>query len=346
MRSTGSCSTSWRRRHRGAVSPGHATGSLDRVTNGTGQGPTSHLLEADGLVHYADFGGPTDGPLLVGVHGLGGSHLNWSAVAPLLVERNRFLAVDLLGHGKTPAAGRTPDITSHVALLDGFLRQVSDRPVVLVGNSLGGLVAALCATSAPDLVAGLVLIDPALPTAHLGMVHPRVMSNFVLCAVPGVGERYLSARRNRTTAEQTVRRVLRSTCVDPGRVPADVVDAHIALTVAGDRALGDSAYLASARSLSWVMARSGPTVMRLADIDRPVLHLHGDRDALIPLAAARRMAEGRTRWRLEVARDIGHAPMLEAPVWTALRIQEWLDGDGADVRSACVQPTGSTSPVS
>jgi pimeloyl-ACP methyl ester carboxylesterase len=104
----------------------------------------------------------------------------------------------------------------------------------------------LCAAQFPDQVAGLVLVDPALPTGRLGPVHPRVVFNFVPCMMPGVGERYLAARRGRTTAEQTVRRVLAVTCVDPTRVRTDVVDAHIELTESRDRALGDAAYLASA----------------------------------------------------------------------------------------------------
>ena len=304
------------------------------------------MIDLDGPVHWADFGGPPDGPLLVGVHGLGGSHLNWAAVAPRLVGRNRLIAIDLLGHGRTPTAGRTPDIDGHVALLDAFLAEVADRPVVLVGNSMGALVSALEAADAPDRVSGLVLIDPALPMARPGLIHPRVLTNFVLCAVPGVGERYLSARRKRTTAEQTVMRVLGTTCVDPSRVPPEVVEAHIRLTEEVDRQLGDGAYLTSARSLSWLMARPGATLTRIARVQAPVLHLHGERDVLIPLAAARRMAEGRTDWRLEVARDIGHAPMLEAPVWTGLRIQEWLDvrlpGTGGGDR----HEAGAGSPVS
>jgi pimeloyl-ACP methyl ester carboxylesterase len=318
------------------------------VTTASGQGPTSHTVDLDGPVHWVDYGGPTDGPLLVGVHGLGGSHLNWSAVAPLLTGRNRLVAVDLLGHGRTPTAGRTPDIAGHVTLLDAYLDRVADRPAVLVGNSMGGLVATLTAADSPSRVAGLVLVDPALPAGRPGRVHPRVLTNFVLCAVPGLGERYLAARRNRTTAEQTVRRVLGTTCVDQARVPPDVVDAHIAFTEAVDRELGDAAYLVSARSLSWTMARPGPVLARIDGVRAPVLHLHGERDVLIPLAAARRMAEGRSDWRLEVARDIGHAPMLEAPVWTALRIQEWLDTVVAPENGVAVahRAPGSGTPLS
>ncbi len=321
-------------------------GSLVGVTSVSGLVLTSRVVDIDGPVHYVDYGGPSDGPLLVAVHGLGGSHLNWAAVAPYLVGRYRLLAVDLLGHGRTPAAGRRPDVDGHVALVDGFLRQVADRPVILCGNSLGGLIAGVCAAGSPDRVAGLVLVDPALPTSRPGMVHPRVASNFILCAVPGLGERYLAFRRNRLTAEQSVHRVLGVTCVEPGRVPADVVDAHIALSNEVDRALADQAYLTSARSLSWALARPGPTAARLGGIGQPVLHLHGDRDVLVTLASARRMAEGRTDWALHVARGIGHAPMLEAPVWTSLRIGEWLDGRGAGAGERSSRPTEPTPTLS
>lgn len=327
----------------GAAEPVPPAGSLVGVTTLAGVPHTSRTVDLDGPVHYVDYGGPDGAPVLVGVHGLGGSHLNWAAVAPHLVGRSRLVAVDLLGHGHTPTAGRTAHVDGHVDLLAAFAAEVSDRPVILMGNSLGGLVAALTASAAPDRVAGLILIDPALPIDRLGMVHPRVLTNFVVCSVPGVGERYLSVRRGRTTAERTVRRVLSATCVDPGRVPADVVDAHVALTAAVDRTAADRAYLASARSLSWVMTRSGPTIARIDALDLPVLHLHGSRDMLVPLAAARRMAQGRTNWRLDVARDIGHAPMLETPVWTALRIDEWLDRDGAP---AWARAGGSVDPVS
>ena len=75
---------------------------------GTGQGAPGRSATVDlgGPVHYVDFGGPADGPVLVLVHGLGGSHLNWDLFAPLVREHARVLALDLPGFGRSEPAGR------------------------------------------------------------------------------------------------------------------------------------------------------------------------------------------------------------------------------------------------
>ena len=59
-------------------------------------------------------------------------------------------------------------------------------------------------------------------------------------------------------------------------------------------------------------------------IDVPVLLLHGDRDRLVPIAAARAAARANPSWQFEVAEGIGHVPQLEAPEWTADRILGWI----------------------
>jgi pimeloyl-ACP methyl ester carboxylesterase len=292
-------------------------------------GPRSRTIDVGGPTHYIDHGGPDGAPLLVAVHGLGGSHLNWSAIAPQLVLRSRVLALDLVGHGLTPADGRTPDVEGHRRLVSGFLKAVDAGPAILIGNSMGGLVAALQAATEPDSVAGLVLVDPALPTARLGLVHPRVVANFLLCALPGVGEGYLSQRRRRTSAEQSVRRVLKLCCVDPSRVPPDVVRAHVDLIGQLDRARADDAYLRSARSLSLMTANPAPTMRKLGDLSQPTLVLHGARDLLVPLSSARRMAEAHPDWRFEIAADTGHVPMLEVAGWTAGVVEDWMAHQGA-----------------
>jgi len=321
------------------------------VTGPFPAGAVSRFIDLGGPAHYLDMGGPVDGPLIVGLHGLGGSHLNWTAVGPALLERAHVVALDLVGHGLTPAGTRTADMEGHRRLVSGFLSALGSesgrrRPVILMGNSMGGLVAALQAAEEPDSVAGLILMDPALPTSRLGLVHPRVMANFLLCAVPGVGETYLTQRRQRTSAEQSVRRVLGVCCVDASRVPADVVEAHIELTQRLDRADADAAYLRSARSLSLLVARPAETMERLARVTQPTLLLHGARDVLVPLASAQRMSASHPEWRFEVAPDIGHVPMLEAPEWTARTVNGWLEVEGAGAASASAGAgpgTGSAS---
>jgi pimeloyl-ACP methyl ester carboxylesterase len=315
--------------------------------------PRSVLVDVDGPVHVGDFGGPDDGPLLVAVHGLGGSHLNWLAVAPALTRRARVLAVDLVGHGRTPCAGRTPDIDGHVRLLDGTLRAVADGPAMLVGNSMGGLVAALQAASRPASVAGLALIDAALPAAGgPGIVHPRVLANFAVCAVPGLGEWFVDLRRRRAPARVHVERLLRVCCVSPRRVPPEVVDALVDLTASVDRRLTDASYLRSARSLTSMMVRPARIGRTLVGLEHPVLLVHGDRDWLVPVSVARRLAAARPAWELAVARDVGHVPMLEAPDWTAATLDRWLSERGAPAAAAAsvtrIRPlaTGSaTAPV-
>lgn len=308
-----------------------ATGSLARVNPPLAAG--SRTVDVDGPTHYFDMGGPEGGPLLVCVHGLGGSHLNWSAVGPALNRHSRVVALDLVGHGLTPAGNRSADIEGHRRLLSGFLEAMGGTPAILVGNSMGGLVAAVQAAAEPDSVSGLVLIDPALPTGRLGPVHPRVVANFLLCAVPGLGEGFLIQRRRRTSAEQSVRRVLGICCADVTRVPTEVVAAHVELIGRLDRARADDAYLRSARSLSLVMANPGVTTRKLDRLTQPVLLVHGDRDVLIPLSVARRLSSAHPDWRFEVAADTGHVPMLEAPQWTSEIIADWMAHEGMPAAS-------------
>ncbi len=319
-------------------------------------GATSRFIDVGGPAHVLDMGGPDDGPLIVGLHGLGGSHLNWSAIGPSLSRRARVMALDLVGHGLTPVGSRTADMEGHRRLVSGVLAELAEhaapdpatgrpRPAILMGNSMGGLVAALQAAAEPDTVAGLILINPALPTSRLGLVHPRVVANFLLCAMPGVGETYLTQRRRRTTAAQSVRRVLEVCCVDASRVPADVVEAHIELTERLDRTAVDAAYLRSARSLSSLVARPAETMGRLNRLTAPTLLLHGARDVLVPLASAQRMRAAHPDWRFDVAPDVGHVPMLEAPAWTVGMVTQWLAEGGAGGSAGTVPATSVPAAI-
>src|SRR3954447_17417588 len=104
--------------------------------------PPSRWADLDGPVHYVDFGGPDDGPLVVCVHGLGGSHANWLAIPPqpprprpglALARTCRVLALDLAGFGLTRGGTRHTTVRANTELLHRFIREVAGAPVVLVG---------------------------------------------------------------------------------------------------------------------------------------------------------------------------------------------------------------------
>ena len=148
-------------------------------------------------MHYVDFGGPAAAtrtvhqPPVVLVHGLGGSHLNWVGIGPQLARHRRVVALDLAGFGLTPSLGRSTSVHHNAALLSRFIHRVLGRPVVLVGNSMGGMVALLLADRRPEQVVGLGLIDPSLPIPRQRQ-DPQVAATFALYAVPRVGEAVLT----------------------------------------------------------------------------------------------------------------------------------------------------------
>ncbi len=101
------------------------------------------------------------GPTIVLVHGLGSGAGHWLPTARILARRHHVVLVDLPGHG----VSAMPDpfsLERSAQALDAALARASREPVVLVGHSLGGLVAAAEACASPGRVRALVLIETAL----------------------------------------------------------------------------------------------------------------------------------------------------------------------------------------
>ena len=289
----------------------------------------SRTVDLGGPVHYVDYGGldaagPAARPTIVLVHGLGGSHLNWDLLAPLLRPHARVLALDLVGFGRSEPGERSASVQENVRTLDRFLTEVVGTPAILIGNSMGGMISILEAGERPEAVSGLVLLDPAVPGPRRSL-DPLVALMFAVYAVPFLGERFLRRRRTRQTALARVVEMLRLVGVDPDALPSEVIDRSVTLLDEREDVEGmDRAFLAAARSLVRILVDPRRYRRAMASISVPVLLVHGDRDRLVPVAAARDIARRHPSWRYLELADVGHVPQLQVPERLAEDVLSWL----------------------
>ena len=119
-------------------------------------------LVSDGIeIAYDDSGG-TERDVIVFLHGLGSARSTWDPIVPALTNRRRVLTFDQRGHGESFHAPGTYTLEHYLPDAIAFCESVAAQPVVLVGHSLGGVVAASVALARPDLVRGLLLEDPPM----------------------------------------------------------------------------------------------------------------------------------------------------------------------------------------
>lgn len=289
---------------------------------------TQSTVDINGPVNIVSHGG-SGAPILL-IHGLGGSHVNWEAVAKPLTDHGEVTAIDLIGFGRTPLAGRSASVQSQRDLVIDYLRAHADAPATLVGNSMGGLVSLLVASKAPELVDSLVLVDAALPTVRFRF-DPLVLKGLVRPLIPVLGARaYEKAMEDPQAYMDEMAKIL---FVDPSRVPADARRAG--LEMAAERAempWVSQAFSEAAKSLFAVLLKRKAFATDVASIQVPAIILQGDQDRLVDVESARWLATKRPDWKLEIFQDVGHVPMLEVPDQFLDVVGSWLS-ERAAIRS-------------
>lgn len=111
---------------------------------------------------HTEVHGPPDGTPVVFLHGVSGSMRTYDWLPAEIADGRRIVRVDLRGHGESEHAAGTYDVDHYGADVVAVLRETVGRPAVLVGHSLGGVVAWWLAQRHPDLVVGAFLEDPPL----------------------------------------------------------------------------------------------------------------------------------------------------------------------------------------
>ena len=250
---------------------------------------------------YLDSG---DGPAVLFIHGLTGSHRNWSHLVDRLNTDHRVLAPDLFGHGASAKPMGDYSLGAHAAFLRDLLDRLDIDRVTLVGHSFGGGIAMQLCYLFPERVERLVLVasgglgrsvSPLLRSATLPgaeLVLPLIASGWVRGQAEAVG------------------RIL-------GRVgwrpSPDVTEAWRGFTSLAD-ADSRHAFLATTRS---VIDPGGQTVNAhdhlLMAIEVPTLIVWGTRDRMVPASHANVAHQGIAGSRVELFEGAGHYPHLDDP---------------------------------
>ena len=258
-------------------------------------------IEIDGIpFNYVDIGSGDREPVVF-VHGLGGQWQNWLENIPRLAQNRRVVAMDLPGFGLTPEPEDEEKIT--ITRYGRWVNELADRlelgKVDLVGNSMGGYIAAEVAIQFPERVSQLVLVSAAgissaevapMPILTVGRVAAALASNSV-------------TRYRRLAARPVTRHVsLALVARHPRLLKADLAYEGF-FKGGGKPGFGD----ALRASLDYDFRD------RLPDVKVPTLIVWGEKDSIIPTRDADEFERLIEDSRKVVMKDTGHIPMAERP---------------------------------
>ena len=153
---------------------------------------------ADGETQAIDFGNPALEMAALWLHATGFNAMTYQSLLAPLGLRTKVTALDMRGHGRTTLAADPKKLKSWHKYRDdviAFLERNATRPVVLGGHSMGGCVALLVAGKRPDLVKGLVLVDPVVLTRRFYFI--KHLLPFLAPLMGGESQMVRQARKRR-----------------------------------------------------------------------------------------------------------------------------------------------------
>ena len=267
----------------------------DRVARAAESFGGGHVLDLPGAdLNVREYGSGGDRAVVL-LHGYTASIQWWEAVAPALAAGNRVIAIDLIGHGgsESPRDAAAYSAEAQAAAVHQALGALGVRHAVVIGHSMGGMVATALAENVPEMVDRVVVSDTP---GDDGLVAMPALGDAVCWPVLGAS---LDRLRSIDTIDKT----------------------SLQTGFAADYPVPDFAY----RSLKGMThnALCGPrkapnfnaqraVADRLAGLGKPVLVLWGERDVLTPTQPnVDRYRE--TGLQPVVIAGSGHTPMVERP---------------------------------
>jgi len=267
-----------------------------------------------------------DGPPIVLLHGPGEHAVKWMRVLPELTENYRVVAPDLPGHGASGTGGEPLGADRVLAWLAELIERCCSTPPTLVGQILGGAIAARFAARYRHRIRRLVLVDslglaPFQPAPEFG----RALQGFL-------GE----------PNERTHEALWRRCAFDLDRLRDRLEerwDAFAAYNLARARSSGVQA------AIHALMSEFGMDPIAPEELERiavPTTLVWGREDLATPLAVAE-AASARHGWPLRVIDDCGDDPPFERPEAFVKVLRSTLEEQpgGAGEKSGGAETVGS-----
>lgn len=261
-----------------------------------------HVLELDGPdLNVREYGPPGERAVVL-LHGYSASIEWWEDVAPQLARDQRVVAIDLVGHGgsEAPAVAAQFHTDGQAEAVRNALTALGIRHAVLVGHSMGGIVATAVADRYPDLADKVVVSDT--PGADELVALP-LLGKMVCWPVIGPAMDHFR------------------------QVPA-ITESSLQTGFDANYPVPDFAYLSLERlTFKGVCDSKGGTrpgvAATLADLGKPVLVIWGETDVLTPTApnVTSYTAAGLSP---RVIAGSGHSPMVEKPAEFLSAISEFV----------------------
>lgn len=253
----------------------------------------------NGIVLHHELRGPTGRPVLAFSNSLGTDFRIWNKVATLLEDDFRLLFYDKRGHGLSEAPPQPYAMADHVNDFAALLDYLGIAQAVVIGVSVGGMIAQGIAAARPELVRGLVLSNTAHKIGTAEMWNGRIKA--------------VNKQGIASIAESILQRWFTPAYCTPEN--PDYVGYLSMLT--RQSADGYAGTCAALRDADLTNSAKALTV--------PVLCIAGDQDGSTPPDLVRELAALINGARLEIIENTGHLPCIEQPERTAELIRSFLE---------------------
>jgi pimeloyl-ACP methyl ester carboxylesterase len=258
-------------------------------------------------------------PILL-IHGFGSALTQWHANLEPLSEQHPVYAIDLLGFGASEKGAAHYNVPLWADLVHDFWATVVQTPMILIGHSLGALVAATATAQYPDMVQGLVMIT--LPATRQELLPARWLQPLVsnlegLFASPLlIGLIFKIARQ-----PGFIRAVLRRIYVNRDCVTDNLVASFVLPT--GDR--GSAQTLCRLTRATTQTNYSPSRKKLLTTIGQPMLLIWGQNDNVVPISQAESLAKLNPQITVATILGAGHCPYDEQNQIVNATVLNWID---------------------